>query len=328
MVRIALRSETVSRIALVALCVLIFSSARAADVPTSFADAKPFLGRWDLTLHAPDREYASWLDIGMRDSRLTIRMVGRWGHARELPSAEIRNDQLRFVSPKEEEGRAKDMVFEGRLSGQALVGTTSGPDGASWTWRGERAPELKRSHAPQWAQPVRLFNGRDLSGWHVSAAHARASWRAENGVLVSAGHGPELITDEVFDDFKLHIEFNVASGANSGIYLRGRYEVQIENDAQPEGPSQRLGGVYGFLAPSPPPPRVAGRWQTYDITLVGRRVTVVLNGRTIIDHQDIPGITGGALDSHEAQPGPIYLQGSEAGQVSFRNIVLTPAKTG
>jgi hypothetical protein len=325
MARIAPRSETLARIALLAVCVLVLSSARAADAATSSADAKPFLGRWDVTLHAPDREYASWLDIGMRDSHLTIRMVGRWGHARELPSAEIANGHIRFVSPREEEGRDTDMIFDGTLSNQSLVGTTSGPDGKPWTWRGERAPALKRSHAPQWGQPVQLFNGRDLTGWHVSDPHARASWHAKQGVLVSAGRGPELITDAAFEDFKLHIEFNCAAGANSGIYLRGRYEVQVENDAQPEGASQRLGGVYGFIAPSPPPPRVAGQWQTYDITLVGRTVTVVLNGRTIIDRQEIPGITGGALDSHEAQPGPIYLQGSETGQVSFRNIVLTPA---
>ncbi len=88
----------------------------------------------------------------------------------------------------------------------------------------------------------------------------------------------------------------------------------------------RTGGVYGFLAPKPEPPRQPGVWQTYDITLVGRTVTVVLNGQTIIDRQEIPGITGGALDSHEGLPGPIYLQGSEDGHVTYRNITITPAK--
>jgi hypothetical protein len=110
------------------------------------------------------------------------------------------------------------------------------------------------------------------------------------------------------------------------VYLRGRYEVQIEDDPQPEGPTMRTGGVYGFLAPSPEPPRRPGVWQTYDITLRGREITLVLNGQTIIDKQEIPGITGGALDSHEGLPGPIYLQGSEAGHVAFRNITITPAK--
>jgi hypothetical protein len=253
-------------------------------------------------------------------------MVGRWGHARELPSAEISGGRLRFVSPKEEEGRETDMIFEGALARESLLGTTSGPDGTPWTWRGERAPSLNSLAAPQWLESHELFNGRDLTGWRLSDPHARASWRVKDGVLASPGRGPDLITDAVFDDFKLHIEFKCERHANSGIYLRGRYEVQVENDAQPEGASERLGAVYGFLAPSPPAPRVAGQWQTYDITLIGRTVTVVLNGQTIVDRREIPGITGGALDSREAEPGPIYLQGSEAGRVSFRNIIVTPAR--
>ena len=144
-------------------------------------------------------------------------------------------------------------------------------------------------------------------------------------MLVTPGRGPELITTDTFEDFKLHVEFNCAPKSNSGVYLRGRYELQIEDDPAPEGPSQSTGGIYGFLAPSPTPPRKPGEWQAYDITLVGRMVTVVLNSQTIINNQEIPGITGGALDSHEGLPGPIYLQGSENGHVRFRNILITPA---
>jgi hypothetical protein len=143
---------------------------------------------------------------------------------------------------------------------------------------------------------------------------------------VTPGHGPELINDSKFGDFKLHIEFNCGKGANSGVYLRGRYELQVEDNSIQEPPSHHTGGIYGFIAPSPEMPRHPGEWQSFDITLVGRTVTVVQNGRTIIDQQEIPGITGGALDSHEGLPGPIYLQGSEDGHVIYRNIVLTPAK--
>ena len=190
---------------------------------------------------------------------------------------------------------------------------------------GERAPSLKRKNAPKWGKPTPLFNGRDLSGWKLSDPSA-TSWTVENGTLVSPGRGAELITDVKFEDFKLHVEFNCAPGSNSGIYLRGRYELQIEDDPEPEGPTMRTGGVYGFLAPTPEQPRKPGEWQTYDITLVGRVITVVQNGQTIIENQEIPGITGGALDSHEGLPGPIYLQGSEAGHVAFRNITITTAK--
>jgi 3-keto-disaccharide hydrolase len=291
----------------------------------SSASIKPFLGRWDLTLHAPDREYPSWLEVSDDQGQLKAQMVGRWGNARPLPKIDIADGKLTFVSPKEAEDRKDDMQFEGRLVGGRLVGKTSGPDGTPWQWTGERAPSLKRTSAPKWGKPVTLFDGKDLTGWKPDKPNPKAAWKVENGTLVSPGHGPELISTPQFRDFKLHIEFAIGKGANSGIYLRGRYEVQVETDSIQEPPSHHTGGVYGFLAPSPELPRKPGEWQSYDITLVGRTITVVQNGRTIIDQQEVPGITGGALDSHEGQPGPIYLQGSENGQVAYRNIVVIPA---
>jgi hypothetical protein len=306
------------------LSVRMFSEQKnSGDTPSP---VQSFLGRWDLTLKTPLREYPSWLEITLDGGQLRARMVSRWGHARPLPKCELSNGRITFVSPKEEEDRKDDMVFEGKLSGNTLVGTTTGPDGTPWQWTGEKAPSMKRQKAPQWGKPTQLFNGRDLSGWTTSDPGATAKWTIENRTLVSPGRGAELITDAKFEDFKLHVEFNCAPGSNSGVYLRGRYELQIEDDPEPEGPTMRTGGVYGFLAPSPEQARKPGEWQTYDITLVGRLVTVVQNGHTIINRQEIPGITGGALDSHEALPGPIYLQGSEAGHVAFKNITITPAR--
>jgi hypothetical protein len=292
----------------------------------SAASVQSFLGRWDLTLKTPLREYPSWLEITQEDGQLRARMVSRWGHARPLPKCELANGRITFVSPKEEEDRKDDMVFEGKLSGKTLAGSTIGPDGTRWQWTGERAPSLNRNIAPHWGKPTPLFNGRDLTGWKMSDPGAKTAWKIENGTLVTPGRGAELITDAKFGDFKLHVEFNCGPGSNSGIYLRGRYELQIEDDPEPEGPTMRTGAVYGFLAPTPEQPRSPGEWQSYDITLVGRLVTVVQNGQTIIDKREIPGITGGALDSHEGLPGPIYLQGSEAGHVAFRNITITPAR--
>jgi len=286
---------------------------------------QPFLGRWDLTLKAPDRECPSWLELQQENGELKARLVSRWGHARPLPKAELANGVLTFVSPKADEERKDDMVFQGRLSGNILTGTTTGPDGTPWTWTGKRAPTLKRTGTPKWGKPLELFNGKDLTGWHVNSPNASPTWTVVDGTLVSPGHGPEIINDSKFEDFKLHVEFNCGAGANSGVYLRGRYEVQIEDNSIPEPPSHHTGGVYGFLAPTPEMPRKPGEWQTFDITLIGRMITVVQNGKTIIDNQEIPGITGGALDSHEELPGPLYLQGSEDGHVAFRKITVTPA---
>jgi hypothetical protein len=308
-------------VVLLAAVQLYFASLSRAQAGGS---DQAFLGRWDLTLKTPQREAPSWLEITQEGGQFHARLTSRWGHARTLPKLEISNGHILFVSPKGEEERKDDMVFEGSFSGDMLVGTTTGPDGTPWQWAGERAPTLIRPSAPKWGKAVELFNGKDLSGWTPSGPNPK--WTVENGTLVSSGHGPELISTPKFNDFKLHIEFNCGHGANSGVYLRGRYEVQIEDDPQPEGPTMRTGGVYGFLAPSPEQPSRPGEWQSFDITLIGRIVTVVQNGVTIIDKQQIPGITGGALESHEGLPGPIYLQGSEAGRVAFRNIAITPAK--
>jgi len=324
------RNKIVRRRAFAFATLILTLSARGYSEPKKSADAvtpvQAFIGRWDLTLKTPLREYPSWLEITQEGGHPRARLVSRWGHARPLPTCEISNGRIKFVSPKEEEERKDDMVFEGTLSGETLTGTTTGPDGTQWQWTGERAPSLKRNGTPKWGKPAQLFNSKDLSGWKMSDPAATAIWKVENGTLVSPGHGAELISDAKFEDFKLHVEFNCAPASNSGVYLRGRYELQIENDPEPEGPTMRTGGVYGFLAPSPEQPRRPGEWQTYDITLVGRTLTVAQNGKTIIDQQEIPGITGGALDSHEGLPGPIYLQGTEAGHVAFRNITITPAK--
>ena len=316
-----MRPDTIPRLGLLISVLLSLTAAANADeIPPEY------LGRWDVTLETPERKLPTWLEVTQLKGKLAVRMVGRWGHARWLPSVEYAHDRIRFVSPKEEEGRTDDMVFEGRLVGKSLIGETRGPDGTVWKWRGERAPALTRAVAPTWGKPVSLFNGRDLHGWHLSDPKAAVTWRVENGTLVSTGQGAELVTDRQFEDFKLHIEFNAAPGANSGVYLRGRYEVQVENnnDAHPEPPERGLGGVYGFLAPSTSPSRKPG-WRVYDITLAGRRVTVLLDGVTLIDDQEIPGITGGALESREGNPGPLYLQGSEQGRVAYRNILVTPA---
>jgi hypothetical protein len=285
--------------------------------------AAVFLGRWDLTLKAPDREYPSWLELREEGGQLKAQMVGRWGNARPLPKAELSNGHLTFVSPKAEEETPQDMVFEGTLTGRVLSGSVTGPKNGPWKWMGQKAPALNAIAAPKWGKPIPLFNGKDLSGWKQESGAKQ--WTVENGSLVSPGNGPELFNDSKFENFKLHVEFNCGETANSGVYLRGRYEVQVETDSEAEPPSHHTGGVYGFLAAKPEQPRKAGEWQTFDITLLGRWITVVQNGKTIIDNQEIPGITGGALDSHEELPGPIYLQGSEKGHVLYRSIVITPA---
>jgi hypothetical protein len=284
----------------------------------------PFSGRWDLTLKGNVRDLPSWIDVSEDHGQLKVVLVGPTDHATPLKQAEIKNGELAFVSLKGEQGFDADTTYKAKLAGGRLVGTVTN---AHHTWQlvGTRAPALSETKDPKWGAPVHLFDGKSLAGWRLSDP-SKKSWEVVDGTLVSNGHGSEIISIPKFFDFKLHVDFNAGTNANSGVFLRGRYEVQIETESASEPPSHHTGGVYGFLDPIPEQPRKADQWQSLDITFVGRTVTVVQNGVTVIDHKEIPGITGGALDSNEALPGPIYLQGTEVGRVAFRNIVITPAQ--
>ncbi|HNV29418.1 MAG TPA: DUF1080 domain-containing protein, partial [Cyclobacteriaceae bacterium] len=224
--------------------------------------------------------------------------------------------------PPQWEKETKDLEFEGAITPTGLSGTLIFVDGKKYTWTGVRAPTLRRTGEPVFGEPINLLNNSDLKGWHAMGEN---QWTVENGILRSAKSGANLVTDLSFTDFKLHLEFRYQKGSNSGVYLRGRYEVQIDDAKGLEPMSGHLGGIYGFLPPNENVARDPGEWQTYDITLRGRMVTVVANNKTVICNQEIPGITGGAIDSKEGEPGPLLLQGDH-GPIEYRNIIITPIK--
>jgi hypothetical protein len=291
--------------------------------------AKPraagIVGRWDLTVQGPDGAYPSWLEVRRSGRTLVGSFVGQVGSARPVSRVEFEGGKVRFAVPPQYEQRKDDLRFEGALNDDTLRGTTTDEKGRPLTWTGRRAPSLKREKAPEWGEPVELFNGKDLAGWRPRTPAKKNGWVAKDGLLVNATPGNDLVTEKKFSDFKLHAEFRYPKGSNSGVYLRGRYEVQIEDNFGREPECHIIGSVYGFLTPSVNAAKQAGEWQTLDVTLVGRVVTVLLNGERVIDRQAIPGITGGALDSDEGAPGPIMVQGDH-GPVEFRKLTLTPAK--
>jgi hypothetical protein len=175
-------------------------------------------------------------------------------------------------------------------------------------------------------KPVELFNGKDLTGWTGITSGSPAGWRVEDGILTTDGKGENIATTQKFWNFELHAEFKVAEkNSNSGIGLRGRYEVQISNDYGKAEPGLHgMGALYHRIPPRVNASKPPGEWQAYDIRLVGRDVTTVLNGQTLYEKGVIDGLTGSlSFDPHEGQPGPIELQGDHA-TVYFRKITLTP----
>ncbi|MBY0434327.1 MAG: DUF1080 domain-containing protein [Cyclobacteriaceae bacterium] len=283
----------------------------------------PLEGRWDLVIAKDGQQLPSWLEMRHSGFKALVgRFVFAFGSARPVSEVKLNDGKFSFSIPPQWEGGNQNMEFEGVLEGESLKGTMVYTDGKKYSLTGSRAPSLLRDKPVVWGSPIQLFNGKDLSGWHTEGKN---QWVAENGVLKSPKSGSNIITDKTFSDFKLHIEFNYPKGSNSGIYLRGRYEVQVMDSKGAEPWDDQFSGVYGFLQPNQMMAKEAGEWQTYDITLVGRTVTVVANGVTVICDQVIPGITGGAIDSREGEPGPIFLQGDH-GPIEYRNIVIMEAK--
>ena len=248
---------------------LALSAACRLSVAQVSASNNPLAGRWDLTLTTPDGELPSWIEVSFPGGDPKVLFVGAMDHAVPPKDLKIKASEFQFVSPKGEEGFPDDMLFRGKLVGDKLVGDVTDSAGAKWPLTGVRAPLLDAKGTPEWGPPIQLFNGVDLSGWTLRDPSKSGSWKVEHGELIAIGRGSDLITIAKFGDFKLHIEFKNGKSTNSGVYLRGRYELQIETDEAAQTGEFHTGGIYGFLAPNPEQLRVPGVWQTFDVTTSG-----------------------------------------------------------
>lgn len=295
-------------------------------VPASQAADSAFLGRWDITATGSRAALPRfcWLELKRDGGTLTGRFNSGGGAVFDLPQVSIENGELRFQYPRGNRPNQTQQVWRATVKNARLEGTAV-EDGETLSWSGVRGPVWPSSlprRKP--GKPIDLFDGKDVSGWLGQDPGRPLGWSVKDGILLNQDKDANNIYTKLkFNDFRLDVEFNVDPKSNSGVYLRGRYEIQILDGYGRPLDIHSQGALYGFIVPAVNADKPAGEWQTYEITLIANRVTVVLNGTKIIDHGEVPGITGGALDANEKGPGPIMLQGDH-GRVQFRKVRLTP----
>lgn len=314
-------------------------------INTSAAE-NPFIGNWALTIPGGG---AGWLGITDNNGKLEGGIL--WGGGSVVPVASVKVEDNTLIVTRIHERKAKDAqgkeikvketeTIRATIDGTNMKLTTERDKGdgkvtGKADFAGKRippvptAPELSKV---KFGEPVKLFNGKDLTGWKLINPSSPNGWSVEGGILINRPvqeegkprkHYGNLRTEAEFEDFNIELEIRLPQNGNSGVYLRGIYEVQVADSFGKPVDSHNMGAVYSRIKPTENAEKPAGEWQTMNITLVDRHVTVILNGKKIIDNQPLLGCTGGALTSDEFKPGPIYLQGDHTG-VDYRSIVIRP----
>lgn len=342
----------------------------AAKVSPSVA--RPFLGAWDIPIPniGPNGEVRPnrncWLEVKLEGETLTGRFLAGSGSPTALRNITIENGELKFSqgggsgrgpqgAPGAAGAPARDAkgapvqatqpvpaakappvptVYSAIVKNGKLIGKTVQGDRVT-EWTGVRPPKWPaKPPTRKPGNPVVLFNGKDMTGWHPQAPMNPArpwnplplGWEIVDGAMFNPNPpAANIVSDQKFMDFKLEVEFKVEARTNSGIYLRGRHEIQIEDDFGKQPGVLTHGAIYGFVAPAEEASRPVGEWQTMEATIIGNRVTIIMNGKKIHDNVVIPAITGGALDTREDEPGPVMLQGDH-NKVYYRKVVVTPLK--
>lgn len=327
-------------LALLAASGLLFLAACAPQPAAEpVADSvDPFIGRW--ALFVPNG--ASWIEVKQTDGVLGADMLWYGGSVVPVANVSFRNGVLTVARTEARRSQEEPErivtttnLYSFVVDGDSLSGEAIAPGGEVVSFKGARIPDMPAPpdlSAVTYGDPIQLLNGTDLTGWTLTNPDAVNGWSVEDGVLVNnpvqhegqphVSYG-NLRTEATFEDFNLKIEVSIPKGSNSGIYLRGIYEVQVADSYGLPLDPHNMGGIYSRVSPTVAAEKPAGEWQSLDITLCDRHATVILNGTTIIDNQPLYGVTGGALTADQFAPGPIYLQGDH-GTVSYRNIVLTP----
>ena len=307
-----------------------------------------FLDRWALTIPGGR---AGWLEVKEKDGYYDASIL--WGGGSVVPvDSVVFQDKNTLIITRTKEVMRKDAdgnaarsqrftnTITAKVNGDKMRLTITTPQTNGKGMKTEAFTGNRISPLPakpnlanvKYGKPIALFDGKNLNHWKLLNPSAPNGWSVVGGALsnnpVQEKGKPHirygnLRTKDTFEDFNLKLEVMVPEGGNSGIYLRGIYEIQVAATYGKKLDSHNMGGIYSRVAPAVAAEKMDGEWQTYDITLVDRHATVILNGKTIHDNVPLMGCTGGALWSDESKPGPIYLQGDHT-KASYKNVVLTP----
>jgi hypothetical protein len=290
---------------------------------SSATEKNPFLGRWDIDVQSipgPGKKLTRycWLELKLENDTLKGRLQPGEGATLGITEIKIENGILFF--------KQGDSDWKGEIKGKQILGSVKSPIFGTETcsWTGVRAP-VWPAKLPEKkpGNPVSLI-GNDVSGWLVQKSGIPIGWSVKDGILMNEGkEANNIYSKQKFQDFTLMAEFKIDPKSNSGIYLRGRYEIQVMDGYGLPLNVHSMGALYGYTIPPVNACKPASEWQTYELTIIANHVTIILNGQKLTDNIAIPGLTGGALDANEGLPGPIMIQGDH-GKVQYRKLIVTP----
>ena len=283
----------------------------------------PFAGRWNLTGAGEHRDHVYWLEVTEENGTLRGRFLNRGGSPLPLPHIAAENGELIFHVAGREDKPGPE--FRARREGSRLVGRAKYPD-RTVEWTGVRPPSWPAANANArhtTGKPVALFDGTSLDNWELQHKGRPSGWSVADGAMANEPKANNLISRQKFKDFSVEAEYKLEKGSNSGIYLRGRHELQVLDDFGKPPESHGHMSIYAWTPPRVNASKPPGEWQAMKATLVGNRLSVTLNGQQVHDNTVVEAITGGALDADEQAPGPIMIQGDH-GRVWIRKLIITP----
>lgn len=296
----------------------------------------PVIGNWSAKLPFDKMPAASFIFTREADGSAKALVLYRWGSPMYCSDVKIEGNSFSLRHPY---GQA----FEGEVIGGRMFARIASCDKktgkvkSSWQpFEGFRNPPVPcgvSTDDASFGEPIDILKD-GLGGFEgMAGGKMETTWSFKDGVLSNRVMGPDgkkihganiMTKRNDFYDFKLDYDVRVPKDANSGMYLRGRFEIQTLDSYGKELDEHHMAAYYGRVKPVVAAEKPAGEWQHVTVVLYKRRLTVTLNGKRIIDSAPLVGVTGGAIDADLFKAGPLYIQGDHS-DADYRNIVLRPA---